>query len=378
MKIAIAGVVTKQITEHPLGGTEAFTSILIEGLVKRGHEVTLYCAKDSRTKAQRQVEICNSEDAMGGESNLEFVYPYTLIEADRIIKDIPKYNFDLIHVNILKTFFFTYFADQIKIPIIHTMHRDFFEREKIVKLYEEIGFKNNEHFVFVSNSAFSHSLVKKNTFHVFNGINVSKYPFSSHPTGDFLLWLSRIDPLKGPVEAIGSALGSNKKLILSGDIDREKYQKYFDDELKEKISTNSSLISYEKPVSLERNLELFQNAKAFIFPIRWEEPCPLTVLESLASGTPLVTYARGSLVESMADGVTGFLVNPSDQDIRGNFIVKKTGLDGLIEGVKRIYSLTNEQYMKMRAACRQRIEQNFTNDIMVDKYVDIYKEILNK
>jgi glycosyltransferase involved in cell wall biosynthesis len=374
MRIAIAGVVTKQITEHPLGGTEAFTSLLIEGLVNKGHEVTLYCAKGSRTKAQRQIEICNAEDAMGAESNLEFVYPYTLIEADRIIKDIPKYNFDLIHVSLLKTFFFTYFADQIKIPIVHTMHRDFFEREKIVKLYNEIGFKDNEHFVFVSQSALSHSLIKNNTFNVFNGINIAKYPFSEK-SGDKLLWLSRIDPLKGPKEAITAANQAQKQLVMSGDIDRQKYQDYFDNELKSLIVDN---IVYEKPVSLERNLELFHNAKAFLFPIQWEEPCPLTVLESMACGTPLVTYARGSLVESMVDGETGFLVNPSDQDIRGNFIVKKTGIEGLVEGINRIYSLTDEQYRKMRTSCRQRIEQNFTNDIMINKYIDVYKEILKK
>ena len=374
MRIAIAGVITKQITAHPLGGTEAFTSLLIDGLVKKGHDVTLYCAQGSQTNATRQIEVCKAEEAMGSESNVEFVYPYTLLEIRKIIEDIKEKKFDLLHINVLKTFLFSYFADQIPIPMIHTMHRDFLQNKKIFQVYQKIGFHDNEYFVFVSKSAHKLSFLQHNTFDVFNGIDIAKYPFSEQG-GDKLLWLSRIDPLKGPKEAILAVNQAKKQLMMSGDIDRQKYQEYFDQELKSLIVDD---ITYEKPISLERNIELFHHAKAFIFPIQWEEPCPLTVLESMACGTPLIAFARGSLVESVVDGETGFLVNPSDNDIRGSWIVKKTGINGLTEAIERLYAMSSEKYLAMRKACRNRAEENYTIDKMVDKYLNIYTQILNK
>ena len=176
MRIAIAGVVTKKIEENALGGTEAFTYLLVSGLVKRGHEVTLYCARGSKTPAQYHVEICDGEDALGEESNLHFVYPYTLLEVKAILSDIKKKKFDILHVNFLKTFLMSYFANQVDIPILYTMHRDFMARPKIYQVYEKLGFSPNEHFVYVSKKAQELSLLKKNARYIYNGIDISKFP----------------------------------------------------------------------------------------------------------------------------------------------------------------------------------------------------------
>ena len=98
----------------------------------------------------------------------------------------------------------------------------------------------------------------------------------------------------------------------------------------------------------------------------------------MSCGTPVVTFAKGSIPEIIKDGETGFIINPSDDDIRGNWIIKKTGIEGLCEAVERIYSMPEDRYKEMRQACRVHVENNFTIEHMVDQYVEVYKEILAK
>lgn len=102
------------------------------------------------------------------------------------------------------------------------------------------------------------------------------------------------------------------------------------------------------------------------------------MIESMACGTPVVAFARGSVPEIIKDGETGFIVNPSDDDIRGNWIIKKTGIEGLCEAVERIYSMPEKQYLEMRKACRAHVEKHFTVERMVDEYEKVYEEILAK
>lgn len=375
MRIAIAGVITKKIEENALGGTEYFTYLLVEGLVKRGHEVTLYCAKGSKTSAQHQVEICNGEDALGEESNLQFVYPYTLLEVRAILADIKEKKFDILHVNFLKTFLMSYFAGQVDIPILYTMHRDFMARPKIYDVYEKIGFSLNEHFTYVSKKAQELSLLKKNAKYIYNGINILKFPISGKNDQDKFLWLSRVDELKGSSQAIQACFRAKVPLILSGIIDRVKYQSFFDKEIKPYLTND---ITFEEHASFERKLELYQNAKAFLFPIQWEEPFGLVLIEAMATGTPVIAFARGAIPEIVVDGVTGFVVNSSEEDKRGYFIVKKTGIEGLVEAIRRLNSLSSEEYAKMRKNCRKRVEENFAIEKTVEEYEKVYKEILSE
>jgi glycosyltransferase involved in cell wall biosynthesis len=373
MRIAVAGVVTKKIEEDALGGTEAFTHMLVSGLVKKGHEVTLYCAKGSNTPAQHQVEICEGPDALGEESNLHFVYPYTLLEVRKILEDIKEKKFDILHVNFLKTFMMAYFAKQVDIPILYTMHRDFMSRPKIYGVYEKIGFSPNEHFVYVSKKAQELSLLKINAGYIYNGIDSFKFPVSGKNDQNKFLWLSRVDELKGSSQAIKACFEAKVPLILSGIIDRAKYQSFFDQEIKPYLTDE---IVFEEHASFERKLELYQNAKAFLFPIQWEEPFGLVLTEAMSCGTPVIAFARGAIPEVVADGVTGFVVNSSEEDKRGDFIIKKTGIEGLIEAIKRLNSMSPEEYTKMRQNCRKRVEENFTLEKTVESYENLYKSLL--
>ena len=124
--------------------------------------------------------------------------------------------------------------------------------------------------------------------------------------------------------------------------------------------------------------DFYGRAKALLYPIEWEEPFGLVLIESMACGTPIVAFARGSIPEVVIDGETGFIVNPSDSDIRGNFIIKKTGKEGLKEAVEKIYAMSEAEYRQMRLNCRKHVEANFTVEKMVDGYEKVYQKLLGR
>jgi glycosyltransferase involved in cell wall biosynthesis len=118
------------------------------------------------------------------------------------------------------------------------------------------------------------------------------------------------------------------------------------------------------------------NARAFMFPIHWEEPFGLVMAEAMACGTPVIGYARGSVPEIVRDGVTGFIIDPPDGDgfpisESGKWIIKKRGVEGLIEAIGRVREID-------RAACRRHVEENFTVEKMVAGYEEVYKKIIER
>lgn len=363
MNIAIAGVVTKSITAHPLGGTEAFTYLLVKGLVERGHEVTLYCAEGSKTQAQHQIFVCSSQEAMRNESNVEFVYPYTLLEIRKILQDVKSSKFDILHVNFLKTFMLSYFASDIQIPILHTIHRDFMSSQHLYDVYNKIGFHQNEHFAFVSKRAQTLSILKDKIHVVYNGIDTNEYPYKSSFNQKEFLWLSRIDPLKGPKEAAQAAKIAGVKMVLSGDIDRQKYQDYFSSEITPLLSSD---IIYEKPSTMEHKIDLYQKSRAYVFPIQWEEPFGLVVVEALSCGTPVITFNRGAMSEIIDNEVNGYLIEPEE------------GVDGIAKAIQKIKTMPEDAYAKMRLDCRRIAQEKFSYKKTAEGYENLYKSILSK
>ena len=118
--------------------------------------------------------------------------------------------------------------------------------------------------------------------------------------------------------------------------------------------------------------EFLKNAKALLFPILWEEPFGMVMIEAMSSGTPVIAYNRGSVSEVIRDGVTGFIIDPDNvrRPGKGSWIIKEQGIAGLAEAVKRIGQID-------RAVCRKHVEDNFTIEKMIDNYENIYKKIIN-
>jgi len=363
MNIAIAGVLTKPITENPFGGTETFTYLLIKGLVEEGHNVTLYSAKESKTHAQTHVPICSALNASKTISNVEMVYPYTLIQIKSMLSDLKDKKFDILHVNLLKTFLFSSFKKYFHLPVLHTMHRDYLQTEELANIYKNIDSNKKANYCFVSKQAYDKSIIRDNIHYVYNGIDLKKYPNSTEKNFEKYVWLSRIDPLKGPHIAIQAVKKAGKKLILSGIIDRTKYNDYFQNEINPLLGPD---IKFEPAKGYERKLELFQKSKAFIFPIQWEEPFGLVVVEALSSGTPVITFNRGAMPEIIEEGRNGILVNPDE------------GVDGIARAIEKIESLSSKEYMNLRKQCREFVKEKFSYQLMSQNYLKLYSELIKE
>jgi glycosyltransferase involved in cell wall biosynthesis len=205
---------------------------------------------------------------------------------------------------------------------------------------------------------------------VYNSIVMKNFQFNE-TGGNDMIWLGRVTKNKGLEAAIKARDTLHKPLTIAGVVDnadKEFYeaeiQPHFEEPLHE-VKTAAAKSTF------------FGNGKLLLYPLQWEEPFGLVMAEAMACGTPVVAYARGSVPEIVKDGETGFLVNPSDTDIRGNYVVKKTGFEGICEAIERMYSLSEENYRAMRKASRKHVEKSFSVEKMVDDYIKVYEKILS-
>jgi glycosyltransferase involved in cell wall biosynthesis len=297
--------------------------------------------------------------------------PYQLLQSAKIATESE--GFDVVHNSYFDSFFMTPFSAWLKCPLVTTVHSDFWQFPNTRSVLEKTQ-REQDALVFVSKKARELAGNPKNAHVVYNGINIAQYQFKPKNEGDYILWLSRISRKKGAGEAVQVALNTGKELILSGNYPLSKENiEYFEERVKKFFSEK---VRYTGASSLEEKVSYYQNAKVFLFPIQWEEPFGLVMIEAMACGTPVIAFARGAVPEIIVDGVTGFIVNPSDDDIRGNWIIKKTGVGGLQEAVEKISNLSKDDYVTMRQACRKHVEDNFTVEKMVDGYEKVYRKII--
>lgn len=125
-------------------------------------------------------------------------------------------------------------------------------------------------------------------------------------------------------------------------------------------------------------MNFYHSAKVTLLPIQCEESFGLTLVESMAAGTPVIAYAKGAIPEIIKDGETGFIVNASKDDIRGNWITKAYGLEGLCEALQRLYNMSPIRYLEMRKNCVRHVNDNFKASRMVDQYEALYAELISQ
>lgn len=354
----------KDVPKGTSGATEEIVSRITEELVRRGHQVTLFASGDSETKANL---ISITSQATGKDKSIGLgpheAYEYALISKAYQMANEGK--FDIIHSHFdIKS---SFYAPLIQIPTVSTLHSPLNNISPAIKY-----FKNTQYYVSISDAQRRAIPDLNYIATIYHGLNLKDYSYDEIGS-DYLVWVGRISPDKGTDLAIKVAQHLNMKLMILGWA-KQKYMKYYSEKVKPSID-GKSIINHGF-ISRKSLKEYLKKAKALIFPVRWEEPFGLVMIEAMACGTPVVAFGHGSVPEVVADGVTGFIVNSSDEDKRGNWIIKKLGIEGLTEAVKSLSVMSNDKYRKMRFDCRKQVEDKFTLGKMVEEYERVYEKIL--
>jgi glycosyltransferase involved in cell wall biosynthesis len=348
MRIAIVAPPYLSVPPVGYGGTERIVSLLTEGLVESGHDVTLFASGDSHTKAKLisifPQSLGNNGFAKGSSLLPLLQYRECLLRQD---------DFDIIHNH--SQYLGLFMFEKAKSKVVHTWHGSFYKDETTAEKRLVLEKFKDSNFISISNNQ-REAMPELNYIQtVYNAIDVSEYPFVESPKDAYLLWLGRITKKKGPLEAIKVAKELNMPLVVSGAIDPID-QEYFDSVIKPELNTDL-ITFYPELKRMEDVRKLYQNALCTLYPISWHEPFGLVMVESMACGTPVVAYKIGSVPEIIIDGKTGFVV---DSDL---------GMEGLKNAVNKISQIK-------RADCRKDVEARFSKERMTRDYVEAYKKTL--
>ena len=341
MRIAQVAPLWLEVPPHTYGGTEYVVSLLCEELVKRGHEVTLFATADSKTKA-RHIPIWPR--GLFFDTNVW----YTPAVFGLLYKNLLERQdeFDVIHDHC--EYYTTPFSPFLEPPIITTLHNPLKEENAI--LYKKFP---NVNYIAVSHDQRKSGPGVHIVDTVYHGIPVDKYTFSNTPK-DYLLWLSNIQPDKGLGNAIEIAKMAGENLVIAGPI-FPRNADYFEHRIKPLI--DGEQIQFVGVADFKKKVRLLKGAKAFLFPIfDRQEPFGLVVIEAMACGTPVIAANTGAMPELIDDGVTGFLVESKEEAVQAI---------GKLETISR-------------KRCRSHVEEKFSLSQMVDRYEELYKEVLTE
>jgi glycosyltransferase involved in cell wall biosynthesis len=336
VRIAHIAPVATTIPPPKSGSVETMTSLLTEGLVARGHDVTLFATGDSTTKAKLHAIYAH------GYWHDENMWPWELYEMLNLAAAIERAKeFDLIHYEAAYYPMSLAFARLSPTPIVQTLHHSPSPAE--VKLWSRYP---DAPFVAISNEQ-ARLLDGLNIVGtVLHGIDTDNFLFNEKPA-DYLLFLGRFTEGKGVLQAIEIAKRVGMKLILAAAAD-EYYR--------EKVAplVDGRHIIYYGEADFDQKVRLYGGARALIYPIQSREPFGLVLAEAMACGTPVAALDRGAVREVVDDGVTGIVFE---------------NLEQMANELPRAFDLD-------RRLVRERAVARFGVARMVDEYVAIYRRIV--
>ncbi len=337
LRIAVLSPIAWRTPPRHYGPWEQFASLLTEGLVKLGHDVTLFATADSITTAKLRAT------SPYGWSDADDREPIDAKVAECIhIADVFEHacEFDIIH-NSFDFLPLTY-SQLVTTPVVTTIHG--FSSPRIVPVYER--YDNTTTYVSISEADRHPNLHYEATIH--HGIDTDAFSCAGD-VGDHLLAFARIHPDKGTADAIRIAQACGRRLVIAGIIQDECY---FAEAVKPHIDGKN--VVYLGPVATTNRTAVLGSAYALLHPIGFDEPFGYSVVEAMACGTPVIAFDRGSMPELIHDGVNGFLVG--DVAEAANAVHKVPTLD--------------------RAAIRADAVSRFDQSVMVNRYVDVYRSML--
>ena len=333
LRVGILASIAHRTPPRGYGPWEMVAGTIAEGLVGLGHEVTLFATADSRTAGRLHAEAPRGyeEDLTLDAKVYEGLHIAAAFERAGDF-DVLSNQFDFLPLT---------YSRLVATPVVTTIHG--FSSERIVPAYR--AYDDIAHYVSISAADRHPALTYAGTIH--HGIDADAFTYVDRP-GAYLLFLGRIHPDKGTHTAIEVARRVGVPLVIAGIVQDAAY-------FAEMVApaVDGRTVTFVGPVEAIERDRLLGGALALLHLIAFDEPFGLAVVESLATGTPVIAYRRGSMPELVDDGVTGFLV---------------ADVAGAVGAVGRVPSLS-------RQACRSAVEQRFTASTMVARYAALFDAV---
>lgn len=325
------------------GGIERIISFLVEGLVAKGHNVILLAASGSTVPCELIPYGDPPHDKL--RSRLSELWQVMNLLSKR------SSDLDIVHsFGRLAGLIPLFFSD---IPKVQSYQRAINRRNVI---WATRLSRSSVYFTACSTSCRREVSKIGNWRTVYNGVKLSDYTLHEDVTNDAaLVFLGRIEPIKGTHAAIQIALRTGRRLIIAGNIpSSSEAKRYFLEEVEPYIDGDQ--ISYIGPIDDVAKNELLGSAQALLMPIFWEEPFGIVMAEALACGTPVIGMRRGAVPEVVEDSITGFVCDT---------------LEEMIQAVAKLPNIN-------RRSCRIRCERLFSSEVIVDAYENLYKDAITK
>jgi glycosyltransferase involved in cell wall biosynthesis len=336
VRIALIAAPFIAVPPENYGGTELFVAQLAEGLVKAGIDTVVYANGESTVKAECRWLY---ERSLWPIKQPERAWVRELNHNSWAIRDAVR-DCDIIHAQSAQALAFSDFIDRALVLTLHGPHEahltEFYAR------YPEVQY------VCISDAQCrQESMPRLRTIH--HGIDLSLYRFVESKQ-QYLSFIGRIAPIKGTHIAIEVAHRTGIPLKIAGEV-QPAFREYFEKKIRPRI--DGKLVEYIGPADLAAKNELLGNSMAMLFPIQWNEPFGLVMVEAMACGTPVLAMPGGSVSEVVKEGVSGHVCR----------------------SVREISSCLSKLNIKP-ATVRRYVEENFAIDIMVANYIALYKEMI--
>jgi glycosyltransferase involved in cell wall biosynthesis len=340
MKIAQIAPLYESVPPKLYGGTERVVSYLTEELVRLGHEVTLFASGDSVTSAHLE---SGCEQALRLSEGCVDPLAHHTVLLDRVLA--RAHEFDILHFHIDYAHFPA--TRNLRLPTVTTLHGRL-DLPDLVPLYQQF---DRQPLVSIS-QAQRQPLGRVNWVgNVYHGLPPNLYKlYPEH--GNYLAFLGRISPEKRPDRAIRIALKAGMKLKIAAKVDNAD-REYYETQIRPLLDHPE--VEFIGEISEAEKNEFLGKAYAYLFPIDWPEPFGLTMIESMACGTPTIAFRCGSVPELIDDGISGFIVDSEEEAVRA---------------LGRVPEFS-------RARCRATFERRFTDHRMANDYLCIYRSLVN-
>ena len=343
MRIAVIAPPWTPIPPPLYGGIELVVDELARGLVQAGHDVTLFTTGDSTCPVPRRHALEHAEGMRIGMAVPELrhvIHAYDAVATDH----------DIVHDH---TVMGPFYAERYpELPVVTTIHGPF--NDELTDLYARIAPRVPIICISRAQHAAAPHIPIAGVIH--HGIEADKFAVgdgAGDADGEYLLFLGRMAPDKGAHRAIEIARKAGHRVLLAAKM-REAWERlYFDEQVAPLLGTDAV---YLGEVPHERKLELLGSARALLFPIRWNEPFGMVMLEAFASGTPVLAFPEGAATEVVQDGKTGFLCEDEE---------------AMVEAVDRLGTIRRDD-------CRAAVEGYFSTDRMVAEHAALYERVVEE